>query len=272
MKQSLKDILVVCDIDNTLITDTMELPACNLEMIRLFCTLGGHFTVASGRTPASIRTAVRDVPINAPVIACGGAMLLDTQTDAVLYAKRLNETAATWLLNGVLEHFPEVGAEVMTGSGEIYIVNASPYTEKHIRDESLSCVWCPPGEVPSGWLKVLFAAEPQLLAQVKQYVAQQVFSDIQLVETNRVYYEIMPENVNKGECLRLLCQKMQIPLENTVAIGDYYNDIDLLKTAGRSVAMGNAPWEVKQAADVVTGDCRDGGVASYLYQLIKEYT
>ena len=82
----------------------------------------------------------------------------------------------------------------------------------------------------------------------------------------------MPENVNKGECLRLLCQKMQIPLENTVAIGDYYNDIDFLKTAGRSVAMGNAPWEVKQAAGVVTGDCRDGGVASYLYQLIKEYT
>lgn len=272
MKQTLKDILVVCDIDNTLITDTMELPACNLEMIRLFCTLGGNFTIASGRTPASIRSAVQGVPINAPVIACGGAMLLDLQTDEVLYSKRMNETAAAWLLNGVLERFPNVGAEVMTGIGEIFIVNASEHTEKHMRDEKLSCVWCPPGEVPPGWLKVLFAAEPQLLGQVKQYVAQQVFSDIQLVETNRIYYEIMPENVNKGECLRLLCQKMQIPLENTVAIGDYYNDIDLLKTAGRSVAMGNAPQEVKQVADVVTGDCRDGGVASFLYQLIKEYT
>ena len=68
-----------------------------------------------------------------------------------------------------------------------------------------------------------------------------------------------------------LCTYMGIPIENTVAIGDYFNDIELMRAAGHSVAMGNAPKEVQLAADTVTGRCLDGGVAEVLYGLIRKY-
>ena len=57
-----------------------------------------------------------------------------------------------------------------------------------------------------------------------------------------------------------------------VAIGDYYNDIELMRAAGHSVAMGNAPKEVQVEADEVTGNCMDGGVAQVLYRLIDQYS
>ena len=75
----------------------------------------------------------------------------------------------------------------------------------------------------------------------------------------------------KGAALGELCTYMGIPIENTVAIGDYFNDIELMRAAGHSVAMGNAPKEVQLAADTVTGRCLDGGVAEVLYGLIRKY-
>ena len=53
MIRSLKDILVVSDMDNTLLTPEDGVPFVNQVTMRLFCALGGHFTVATGRTMES---------------------------------------------------------------------------------------------------------------------------------------------------------------------------------------------------------------------------
>ena len=77
--------------------------------------------------------------------------------------------------------------------------------------------------------------------------------------------------MSKAQALRRLCALQNIPLENTVVIGDYYNDIDLMRAAGHAVAVGNAPTEVKLVADEVVSSCRSGGVGEYLYSLIRRY-
>ena len=56
--EQLKNYLVVCDMDNTLLTAKEGIPACNLAAIRLFMAMGGRFTVATGRPPESIRAAL----------------------------------------------------------------------------------------------------------------------------------------------------------------------------------------------------------------------
>ena len=52
MKSALSDTLVICDMDNTLLTAKEGLPACNRTVINLFTSLGGLFTVATGRPPS----------------------------------------------------------------------------------------------------------------------------------------------------------------------------------------------------------------------------
>ena len=58
MKAPLSDTLVICDMDNTLLTAKAGIPACNRAVIQLYTSMGGLFTVATGRPPESIRAAL----------------------------------------------------------------------------------------------------------------------------------------------------------------------------------------------------------------------
>ncbi|MGG1674753.1 Cof-type HAD-IIB family hydrolase [Neobacillus sp. NRS-1170] len=73
--------------------------------------------------------------------------------------------------------------------------------------------------------------------------------------------EITHINGNKGNGLKTMARHFQIPLENTVAIGDEKNDIPMFKAAGLSIAMGNAEDEVKKHSDFVTLTNDEHGVA-----------
>ena len=53
MKSALSDTLVICDMDNTLLTAKEGIPACNRAVIQLYTSMGGLFTVATGRPPVS---------------------------------------------------------------------------------------------------------------------------------------------------------------------------------------------------------------------------
>ena len=64
--------------------------------------------------------------------------------------------------------------------------------------------------------------------------------------------EIVNNQVSKLGALSFLCEKYGVELENTLAIGDNFNDMPMIIHAGKGIAMGNAPDEVKQAADYVT--------------------
>ena len=92
--ESLKKYLVVCDMDNTLLTAREGIPACNLAAIRLFMAMGGRFTVATGRPPESIRAALQGLELSCPAIACGGSVLYDIHADEAVDLHFLNEESA----------------------------------------------------------------------------------------------------------------------------------------------------------------------------------
>ena len=77
-------------------------------------------------------------------------------------------------------------------------------------------------------------------------------------------FEISPLGVNKGVGLKRLSLMTGIPLTEMVAVGDEGNDLDMIRTAGLGVAMGNATDEVIEAADLMTADCDHDGVAEVI--------
>lgn len=84
------------------------------------------------------------------------------------------------------------------------------------------------------------------------------------------YYnlEFTRADVTKGAGLRFLCDYLQIPLEASMACGDSENDLDILKTAGISVAMENAEEDVKSVCDYVTSSCDNDGVGRAIAKFI----
>ena len=272
MKRNLHDYLVFCDMDNTLLTAKEGIPECNRAVIRLFLQLGGRFTVASGRPPESVRAALGDIVPTLPAICCNGSLLYDFSADRVLRHAALHREQAATAIVDVINKFPHVGVEVMAGAGQMYVVRANPYTHAHQVDEKLSGVACPLDNVPDGWVKAVFAADPETIRRIAQYVKGRYYGrENYFLATNSIYFEIMPAGVGKASGMRDLCTLLGEPIQNTLVIGDYYNDLEMMQQAGYSVAVANAPAEVKAAANEVTVcTCSDGAVGEYLYKLIGE--
>ena len=79
---------------------------------------------------------------------------------------------------------------------------------------------------------------------------------------------ILPKLANKGSALSYICERFEISLENTMAIGDGDNDISMLKIAGLSVVMDNARDEIKKCADVITASNNNGGVGKAICKYV----
>lgn len=78
------------------------------------------------------------------------------------------------------------------------------------------------------------------------------------------WLDIAPEGIHKASALGDLAGRWGIPREDVLALGDGRNDIEMLTWAGRGVALGDAPDEVKAVADHVTGRFADGGTVDEL--------
>ena len=77
-------------------------------------------------------------------------------------------------------------------------------------------------------------------------------------------YEILPKGIDKGVALKKLSEIMNIDRKRTIAIGDYNNDIGMLRFAGLGVAVSNAREEVKEAADYITVSNEESAIAAII--------
>ncbi len=84
------------------------------------------------------------------------------------------------------------------------------------------------------------------------------------------YLEIVPKGANKASALVHLVAILGLDLSQVAAIGDGYNDIEMIREAGLGIAMGNAPAAVKSAADWVTGTNNEAGVAQAVRRLFED--
>lgn len=81
------------------------------------------------------------------------------------------------------------------------------------------------------------------------------------------WLDINPDGVSKASALEQVRDHLGIDPANTLAVGDHRNDLEMLAWAGRGVAMGQAPDDVKAVADEVTGTIEDDGLAQVLEPL-----
>ncbi len=271
MSITISDILVVSDMDGTLLNTNKQLHPATVETVRLFRALGGHFTVATGRTHLSIEMYPQLTQLIEPAITCGGTVIYDFDKKDAASASILSPLGARAALKDVLGAFQGIGAMVYGGDFRLYQVAESDTLQGLIRDEKMTCFFRPVEDLPQEWLKILFAAPPEVLLEVGKFVAQRTYPGIYFVPTSQMYLEVMPKGVSKGSALNTLCDMLGVNMRNTFAIGDYFNDVDMLKRAGHSLAMGNAPQEIREQVSRVLDTNDNVGVAQFLYELIRTY-
>lgn len=82
------------------------------------------------------------------------------------------------------------------------------------------------------------------------------------------WMDITPDGVSKASALESLRERLGIPVADTVAVGDFDNDVEMLRWAGRGVAMGQAEEHVRAAADEVCAPVTEDGLADVLESLL----
>ncbi|MCM1193584.1 MAG: HAD family hydrolase [Butyrivibrio sp.] len=90
---------------------------------------------------------------------------------------------------------------------------------------------------------------------------------LDFVDRKGGFFEIMPKGYSKASAMDFVAEKLGIPMEETVAIGDSSNDIPMIERAHIGIAMGNATEDVKKAADYVSTDIHDNGIKNALQWL-----
>ncbi|MEK4149094.1 Cof-type HAD-IIB family hydrolase [Robertmurraya sp. FSL W8-0741] len=94
-----------------------------------------------------------------------------------------------------------------------------------------------------------------------------MFSEVDLLKLTDYRMEIVPRGVSKLTGLLFLGQQLGIKRNEIVAIGDAIDDLEMIEAVGLGVAMGNAPIEVKKAADWITRSNNQQGVG----YMVKEH-
>lgn len=270
MQDIFKGYLLVSDIDGTLVDRHKQIPPRNREAIARFMAQGGVFSIATGRCDRSAQRIIDQVHPNGAAVTLNGAALYDSQKKQVIHDECLPDNYPQ-LVQKVFSRLPEIGIQLFCGSS-ITSVRESGITRRLLRIEGLQDHPGRVDDLPARVNKILFGAPAEQLTVFPDFFAEAELTGMYGMFTEDCYFEILPAGVTKGSGVRTLAQLQGIPLEHTAAVGDYYNDVEMLKAAGIPILSGNAPADIHAYAEYMACDCDEGVVADAIAYLERKIT
>ena len=270
--KNLSDWLVVSDIDGTLNNKFRQLPKRNREAINRFVLeCNGNFTLASGRNVQSMRKHYENLPIaGTPAVILNGAGVYDYNHEKMLHFDAINDHAMD-LVFELYKRFPLLEIEILTDK-MIYTLNSRIFARVMVRADKLHYINCKhPEEIPrENWGKVIFLGMPDLIKRLRKYVDTLTDTRANFMSSSISSFEMLNEGVHKGTGVMKIAELYGIERSHIAAIGDYFNDYDMLKTVGLPACCGQAPKAMHEIAKFHACHCNKGAVADLLEYIMND--
>ncbi len=257
--QKLSDLVIMSDLDGTLLPRGGSIPGRNIRALERFVAGGGRFALATGRALSNTAEYIAQLPVTFPCILLNGGVIYDAGKGEYLYEEPLPAGAPDYL-RAMMERFPDCGMLAVTreayhdvnGSAARYSGDIQP--NAFLRPAALDAL-------PKPLLKALALVKREQTRAFYDFVEEQAFPGVRFVNTNPEFVEMLPENSSKGVALRRLLPMCGLSREKLVAIGDYFNDRELLEEAAIAATLCDSPDELKALARVITCPVGEGAVA-----------
>ena len=271
--------LIALDVDGTLLNPAGHVAPRTARAIREARARGIEVVICTGRPVfAGIKALAAELGLSVPAIVRNGKAIQDVATGEVLLFRALPAPVVSAALDAILAAgLPAMVEEGPRHSDTLYVAEGAR-TDPHT--QSVLGHWARTEAVPQSVRYVpadsLYAVpEPTWLgasgtreATGRAYRAFQALDDVRphwsgQEEPNRAFHVagIEPAATSKAVALQLFAAERGISLQETMAVGDYFNDVEMLREAGWGVAMGHAPDAVKAAANAVVPDNTHDGAA-----------
>jgi len=260
--------LLVCDLDGTLLGDSMTLDPALVEAFRRAAARGLTISLATGRMPAAADAYRDELGITAPVIYYNGAVVRGGGgPDLLSLTLPRGVLRRAWTMISQAPVHP-----IFYRDDRLFCAERTLPVRRYCEEEGLTVdVIDDPDFLGLGaFIKSLLIGHPRDLDIVRAELTPLVAEHARLVRTRRDYLEIIPVEASKGAALARLAAHLGVPIERVVAAGDQENDLEMLRAAGVGVAMAHAPEPVRRAADRVAPVAAEGGLLRVLGELFPE--
>ncbi len=268
--------LIVSDLDGTLLGTDKRISAVNQRVINKAKEQNILFTFCTGRIATMIEPYVKMLGIDIPVITTNGAVVWEPVKKEIITHKPIDTEEAREITeycrfrnleycaltldvnyfslnNYLIKRFllyNKISGESNMKQMKLSVMEDSPFFTKDLNIYKM----------------LIYSSNPFKLAEAASNINSFKKTCCTSSEANQL--DVMNKNVNKGTGIDVLMKFLDLKPDEVCAIGDYDNDIPMLRKAGMSVAMGNALPETKAVADYITKSNEENGVAWFISQYI----
>ena len=257
--------IILSDIDGTILTDDKKVPALTAQAMKAVVSKGLKFVLVSARMPEAIYPITDGIGLERmPVISYGGGFVL-TEDEKILHDKKMPLDDTKNILAAIDERW--AGVSINYYAGRNWYVRAVDANIQHEMDITQAKAELADFDklidekiLPN---KIMIICEPPICEEMERELGK-MFPALNVVRSAPYLLEIMDKSVSKAVGIKILLRHYNFGVDEAVAFGDNYNDIEMLEYIPRSVAMGNAPDAIKKIASTVTDTNANSGIYTYL--------
>ncbi|MCK8817205.1 Cof-type HAD-IIB family hydrolase [Natroniella sulfidigena] len=261
--------LVAIDLDDTLLADDLEISKRTVEAIEEAQKQGVRVVIATGRMHSSALPYAKLLGLENELITYNGALVKQLVDNQTLYHEPVSAELARQIAKVAQEYDLHINFYLddllyvnKAGAEADYYEEVAGIKPILITEDLVDFV-----DQPSTKILIIENDKAKLKEAFAELTAK--FSDSLTITTSKAnFIEIMSQEVYKGNTLANLATELGIEAEEVMAIGDSYNDLEMIEYAGLGVAVGNAKEEIKEEADYITGANDEEGVAQVIEKFI----
>ncbi len=261
-----ENYIILSDLDGTLLNSKSEVSDENLKAINYFIENGGKFGVATGRSYKNAMKYIEKLPTNSYSIFLNGSVLYDNGSKEYVRTHYLDKNKVVKFLRKILESKKVIAIEISTLDKTYFVNNFNSVFEKEVINQS-------PYEMGNleeifklDWLKVLLffydKDDYQWLNENSQFLEEEEVCT--RVLSGERYFELLPYNVSKGSMLDEI-RDLQNNNCKIIAVGDYYNDLEMVRRADIGVFTSMASEDLQKEANYITVDCNSHVLKDIIY-------
>lgn len=253
-------MLIFFDIDGTLIDEREHrMPESARDAVSRARENGHICMINTGRTRRLVGADITGgVAFDGLLLGCGTMITYGGQT---LFHRTFSGEQSLRIVEGLRSHGIDA---LLEGSENDYIESYDRMVHPYFKEYAQKFA-----NTSFGSWEDAVGCFDKLFAYAEDRRRMDAFEDsfsgeLDFIDRQRGFFEITPKGCSKASAMEYIAGFLELPMEETVAIGDSSNDIAMLKRAGRSIAMGNGTKEVRELADYVTTTVEEDGIRNAL--------
>jgi len=265
--------LIALDIDGTLIGDDYAIGPRTVDAIRRAQASGVSVSLVTGRMVSSAKRFADELGLVAPIVGYQGALIREMPEPGStrLGRLRVHTPLPGDVARDIVQWTTEHGLDPHMNHLERFILRADDTNA----DDYSAFMGARAELVPSlldaidhPVTKVLATGEPPLPTDLAPLAAKAFAGRADVTISHPRFLEFVAPGVSKGRAVRWLARQLRIPLGAAMAVGDQWNDLEMIAEVGHGAAMPTAPAGVRAAARYVAPPLAEEGVAALIQQLV----